>query len=229
MNKYITTPLLALAACLLVLTACTNDSELPASDTLSPPVIITANSSWIDGIDTRATMKEEFNLDDEITLTYDDVAYTYILTTTGWQPTGDALRIPLSVPEPFVTATCQDTKGYTLAATGTPYITTTAAGQKAWGISLAFRYSNAGMVDLTLLDSSLEKIDSEVIGVIITMGTKTYTHTGPNGILLPAGDIIKVEALTEGNVYYVAYLAGNNTVVAGNRHPLVVVVEENPL
>ncbi|MDL2299974.1 hypothetical protein LJC21_04640, partial [Bacteroides sp. OttesenSCG-928-E20] len=111
-----------------------------------------------------------------------------------------------------------------------------ANGEKAWGISLEFKYPDGvGAVDLTLLKEDLTELTA-FNNVTFTIGgtPKTFTKAQTvGGIVLPKDEVIsKIEVDTDNDTNAYEYEAdlsslpdAAKTVVAGKRHALTVVVK----
>ncbi|WP_163215487.1 hypothetical protein [Bacteroides sp. 519] len=195
--------------------------------------MINATSAWNNPSsgDTRA-VKEEFTLYDVITLTYEGKGYDYRLTATGWTPVNEELRIPIDADNPKATGLHTGiawSELYdTLSAPETAFTYDSAA--KTWTINLTFAHDN-GAVDLMLFDEGLSPLTG-VTQVSITYGTDntitisdTSTLAKLQGVIVPPGNITKVTA-TVGTDDYAATFTENNTVVAGHRHPMTVILKK---
>lgn len=224
--KILKLPLL-LFALAFVLLACERSEEL---DTLTAPVVINAASAWSNPSsgDTRA-VKEDFALGDVITLTYDEWYY-YRLTSTGWVPVGEELRIPIDAYNPkgaaYHTGTPTGAGLYdTLSAPETPFTYDSAA--KTWTINFTFAHV-LGAVDLTLLDEELSPLDPYRVEIICNNTTAIITDptvlASLKGIILSPGNFTEIKAYTNSGEEYTAILNENNIVVAGHRHPMTVIL-----
>ena len=202
---------IATTIALTILASCTSDSEL-GTHASSASVTITATAQQLQ---TRAPgdIKTTFYPGDEITLTHATVDYTYQFTTAQtWQPTGNALLLPIDDATP-ITITAKYTVApdpLTATATttdGTLTLSIAPDGSPLWNINLSFTHQKA-VIDVTLLAPDLTNITA--LMQTITIGTTTSTT--PTDILVPEGNITTVTVVAAG----ITYPATTNTTLTAN-------------